>query len=646
MGESPTKKNSGPVPIVRRDSDARIASRNNSRRTSMARLAASPLVSGTPLSVLNQKRPDSPSSSVIDDRASPVNAHRNPSAQVYPSLSTSGSSDAEDTSILGRGEPQVDVPLSSSHSSAIDDPTLWKNVSKHLATDANGSLKLAGGDITRDLYTLPAKKNNLRRSRSLTGADLPGERRGSAASQIRLPGGFRRQFILHKNSKYGHQLSKPTFFTRNFLEFLSIYGHFAGEDLEDEDYLACSYVIDKDTDEETPLLEPRAHGGTASTLKSFFLLLKSFVGTGVLFLPRAFYNGGILFCTLTLLFFGALSYWCYYILVLTKVKTRVSSFGDIGMILYGRNMKLLILSSIILSQIGFVAAYTIFTAENLRAFVLNFFGVDISLGNWVVMECVVFIPLSLIRNITKLSLAALLANIFILSGLVTIVYYASLDLIENGPAHVELFNQDKWSLFIGVAIFAFEGIGLIIPVQESMKHPEQYPKVLGAVIIVCSILFIGVGSLGYMTYGDQVNTVVILNLPQSSIAVRSIQLFYAIAILLSAPLQLLPAIRIIESRLYKRRSGKTDSATKWSKNMFRTCMVVGTSLIAYLGSSNLDQFVSFVGSFACIPLVYMYPPMLHYKICAHTRLMKIIDMSLVVLGGVAMVYTSYQVIVG
>ncbi|KAH3668761.1 hypothetical protein OGAPHI_002516 [Ogataea philodendri] len=647
MGESPPRRYSGAVPILSRNgSDSRGSSRDASRRASMARLAASPLGSTAPLSALAQRRTDSSSSSVIDDRASPGTATRGRPVIIHASPPSSTSSDVEDNSAFGRGEPQGDNQLSSSYSSTIDDPQILKNVSKHLATDAKGSLKLAGGDITRDLYTLPSKTSSLRRSRSLTGTDFPGERRGSAASQLRLPGGFRRQFIMHKKSKYGHELSKPTFITRNFLEFLSIYGHFAGEDLEDEDYLACSYVLDKDRDEETPLLDSRSTTGTASTLKSFFLLLKSFVGTGVLFLPRAFYNGGLLFCILTLLFFGLLSYWCYYILILTKVKTQVSSFGDIGMVLYGKEMKILILASIIISQVGFVAAYTIFTAENLRAFILNFLNVDISIGKLVVFECFVITPLALIRNITKLSMAALLANVFIMTGLVTIVYYASLDLIETGPSPVALFNQDKWSLFVGVAIFAFEGIGLIIPVQESMKYPEQYPKVLGAVIAVCCVLFIGVGSLGYLTYGENVNTVVILNLPQSSVAVGSIQLFYAVAILLSAPLQLLPAIRIIESRIFHRRSGKTNAATKWSKNLFRTAVVVATTLIAYQGSANLDQFVSFVGCFACIPLVYMYPPMLHYRSCAETIWVKLMDVVLVLIGGVAMVYTSYQVIFG
>ena len=52
-----------------------------------------------------------------------------------------------------------------------------------------------------------------------------------------------------------------------------------------------------------------------------------------------------------------------------------------------------------------------------------------------------------------------------------------------------------------------------------------------------------------------------------------------------------------------------------AKNLFRTLFVVFIAYIAYIGGQNLDKFVSFVGCFACIPLVYMYPPILHLKSC-------------------------------
>lgn len=520
--------------------------------------------------------------------------------------------------------------------------SIAESVARHLpAEDAQEALKLPSGDITRDMYQMPPQ---ISRSRSLE------ERRTSTASEMRVPGGFRRDF---QKRKYGYKISTAGKFTSNFLEFLTIYGHFAGEDLQDEDYFVCDLDYrGKTFDEESPLLmeDESSSANKSSSMKAFFLLLKAFIGTGVLFLPKAFYNGGLLFASGMLLLFALLSFYCYYLLAKTTLLTGVTSFVQLGDTLYGKSMKYIILFSIIISQYGFVAAYVIFTAENVKAFVFNVSTIHLPMWLVVSLEAICIIPMSLIRNLTKLSLAALLANIFILLGIITIVTYTSIDLLHTGVQEVQMFNSNSWSLFIGVAIFAFEGIGLIVPIQQSMRHPENFPRVLAGVILVCTCLFIGVGSLGYLTYGDKINTVIIMNLPQDSYPVMLIQLVYAMAIMLSIPLQLLPAIKLTEDKFFKNRQpGSVSSTTKWIKNISRGLITIGLCCLAYLGSSNLDLFVSFVGCVACIPLVYMYPPMLHamaLKDDQSKEWLRKIDWALVIFGGFATVYTTYQLIVG
>ena len=99
---------------------------------------------------------------------------------------------------------------------------------------------------------------------------------------------------------------------------------------------------------------------------------------------------------------------------------------------------------------------------------------------------------------------------------------------------------------------------------------------------------------------------VLLNLPQDDKFVNAVQLLYSIAILLSTPLQLFPAIRIMETELFT-RSGKYNKWIKWEKNAFRFVLVIGCALLAWGGADDLDKFVALVGSFACVPLVYIYP---------------------------------------
>ena len=139
-----------------------------------------------------------------------------------------------------------------------------------------------------------------------------------------------------------------------------------------------------------------------------------------------------------------------------------------------------------------------------------------------------------------------------------------------------------------------------------MREPNKFSHVLAGVMIVITVVFVGIGAMSYAAFGSSTKTVVLLNLPQDDKFVNAVQLLYSLAILLSTPLQLFPAIRIMESALFS-RSGKHNRYTKWKKNVFRFFLVVCCALIAWGGAGDLDKFVSLVGSFACVPLVYVYP---------------------------------------
>ncbi|KAL8342523.1 hypothetical protein RB598_004083 [Gaeumannomyces tritici] len=540
------------------------------------------------------------------------------------------------------------------------------------------SLRLQGGDITRPIYKWTEDATNrVQRSKSFSVPRPDPEHEVLDINNIKVPGGFRRNFLRRAarspsanpsalETGAGSSHDTPLF-TSSFLEFLSIYGHFAGEELEeddealgpgeyfssgDEDLSAAGYDgsdDDREPMEDSALLTPsrrkrrrkhRGGSGKATPMSAAAVLLKSFVGTGVLFLPRAYLNGGMLFSNLVLLGVAALSYYCFVLLVTTRLKVE-GSFGDIGGILYGKWMRLLILTSIVISQVGFVAAYIVFTSENLQAFILAVSDCKtmIDVKYLILMQMIIFLPFSLLRDINKLGFTALIADAFIVIGLAYLFYYDVLTLNTNGLADITMFNQKDWTLFIGTAIFTFEGIGLIIPIQESMKDPRKFPKVMFAIMIIITTIFVTMGAVSYAAYGSKTETVVLLNLPQDNKMVNAVQFLYSLAILLSTPLQIFPAIRIMENGLFT-RSGKYNPYIKWQKNLFRFLVVAGCAALAWGGADNLDKFVALVGNFACIPLVYIYPPLLHYKGVARSALWKGADIGLCILGFIAMAYTT------
>ncbi|KAI9631808.1 transmembrane amino acid transporter protein-domain-containing protein [Dioszegia hungarica] len=571
-----------------------------------------------------------------------------------------------------------------------------------------------GMDVTHDLYKWQQdhQRTTGGPQRSASFSHLPTDRTSTidpSLAHIREPGGFRRNFVVNKAQEQG--LEPPTL-VRNVVDFLFLYGHFAGEDLdededddeedeeEDEDEAGegqddlsnlptarqvengsvstrevsrsplsragTSRSVARDrgvSGERQPLLGRKSTAGpgtlqrsksrhrrmksstgegTASFTQAVLMLLKGFVGTGVLFMGKAFFNGGLLFSLIVLLALAGISLWAFLLLVQAYLAVP-GSFGDIGGALYGKWMRFAILASIAVSQIGFVAVYTVFIAENLQAFILAVTDCKTFIATkWLIAaQLSVFMPLAMIRNLAKLSGTALIADVFILVGIVYIMGNETVLLATKGVADVAAFNPTNFPLFIGTAVFTFEGIGLVIPITESMREPHRFPRALSGVMIVVTVLFATAGIMGYAAYGSKIQTVVIVNLPQEDKFVQAVQFLYSIAILLSIPLQLFPAVRIMENGIFS-RSGKYNASVKWQKNMFRGVIVLGCSLLSWAGSQQLDKFVSLVGSFACIPLCFIYPPLLHLRACAKTRKAKFLDISLIIFGVAICLYTTVQ----
>lgn len=524
------------------------------------------------------------------------------------------------------------------------------------------SLRLPGGDMHRDLFMIQERAERQKMHPRSNTFHHPGDRRDPSVDPGDLtvgdhmtPGGFRRAFIRHQHQRNRRFLAARMPVTRNFVEFLDLYGSFAGEDLEDSDDEEAIASDEEDEEDATPEPEPErrplirrrrssraARIGTAGVSQTFFTLLKAFIGTGIMFLPKAFSNGGLAFSTVTMFVVSIVTMIAFHLLLACK-QIHSGGYGEIGEAIAGVGMRKLIMGSITFSQLGFVCAGIVFVAENIQSFAeaVAHGHAAISSVAIILIQVAILIPLSWIRNISKLGPAALLADIFILVGVTYIYYYDIASITRNGVHEtVVAFNPNKYTLMIGSAIFTFEGIGLILPIQSSMAKPEAFEPLLGLVMIIITILYTSVGALCYMTFGTGTYIEIINNYPRDSRFVQAVQFLYSVAVLVGNPVQLFPALRIMEGGLFGHHSGKKSLKTKWTKNGFRTLLVLLCGGVAIIGAGNLDRFVALIGSFACVPLVYIYPPYLHYKGVATTKWVKIGDIALMILGLICMVYTT------
>lgn len=122
-----------------------------------------------------------------------------------------------------------------------------------------------------------------------------------------------------------------------------------------------------------------------------------------------------------------------------------------GGALYGPWFRNLILVSIVISQIGFCSAYIIFVSENLQAFVMGVTHCAQVIGvQWfILIQAIIFMPIVLVRDLAKLSSTALVADLFILIGLVYIFGSEIKIVAGRGIADVQMFNPKDFSLFVG-----------------------------------------------------------------------------------------------------------------------------------------------------------------------------------------------------
>ncbi|KAI1820868.1 transmembrane amino acid transporter [Xylaria intraflava] len=521
------------------------------------------------------------------------------------------------------------------------------------------SLTLQGGDIHRDIFKVATRRSHKRAATfhypPQTGT-FPGidDAEGMTVNEQLAPGGFRRAF-LRQNQSDGIWASRIPI-TRDFVEFLDLYGSFAGEDLadsdEDDEAVADEEEGDQRADEQPPERRPllgsrkpsrmAPRSATASTGKTFFTLLKAFIGTGIMFLPKAFENGGMLFSTIAMVVVSAVTMLAFHLLLACKAR-HGGGYGDIGEAIAGPRMRQLVLTSVTLSQLGFVCSGIVFVAENITSFfkAVTNGNSPISPTKIILIQVLILIPLSYIRNIAKLGPVALLSDVFILIGVSYIYYYDIAHIASEGiNPTVHLFNPSRYTLMIGSAIFTFEGIGLILPIQSSMAKPERFEWLLGLVMFLITIIFTAVGVLCYATFGKDTSIEIISNYPQNNKFVNAVQFLYSLAVLAGNPVQLFPALRILEGAIFGHRSGKRSLRTKWKKNAFRSLLVFACGIISISSTGNLDRFVSLIGSFACVPLVYIYPAFLHYKAVATSRAAKIGDIVFMIVGFIAMVYTT------
>ncbi|XP_041972910.1 proton-coupled amino acid transporter-like protein pathetic [Aricia agestis] len=365
-----------------------------------------------------------------------------------------------------------------------------------------------------------------------------------------------------------------------------------------------------DTQDYNPLKERNVTHPT-STVGSFFNLLKSSLGSGLLAMPAALKHTGLIPGSLGTVLVAVVATHCVHILVetsrdisrecrvaslnYTETCERVFKHGPKKLRTYTQFVRHFVDYAMAGVCLGGTSVYVIFIASSLKnicdsAFPDHKYSVELyCLG--------LLLPLVLLNQIRHLKYLvpfSILANLCLVVIFVITCYYTISGIHDR--AEVELAtNVQQWPLFLSTVIFAMEGINVVMPIENEMAHPEKFlgcPGVLNSTMVFVALLYALVGILGYLKYGEEVLGSITLNLPDDEPLALTAKVLVVVAVFFTYGLQMYAPMDIMWSRLQGRLG---QSYWNWAQVAMRTLSVVLTVVLA-AAVPDLELLIGLVGA--------------------------------------------------
>ncbi|CAI2361779.1 unnamed protein product [Moneuplotes crassus] len=372
--------------------------------------------------------------------------------------------------------------------------------------------------------------------------------------------------------------------------------------------------------------------GKLSDIQTFFSLIRAYLVIGILVVPNGYFNGGWVFSNLCLLLSLLFTMGCS--LLLLKISEKYpGSYSELGYLAFGAPGKFLCDLAIFASQIGFTFPYFVYIWDNVNLILVKFF--EVSLDKWVICAVIflIFTPLTWVKRIEWFIRWHIFADFLTIIVLGAIMVFGLIYYREEGFAgDVRPFNQDNYLVFIGTAVYMFEGTGLVLPMKNASQNKNNLPKILCIVLFFVFLLVCVFGTVNYLIYGDEVlsHTKLITQvLPDDSYTLLFIKVSFMICLTVTFPVAVYPPNMIIESYICK---SDNVNDKPWSRNISRTLLVLGIITIACTFESGLDKLLSIVGSLTCTPVAFTLPAMMHLKLIAETTFSKALDMFLILVS--------------
>ncbi|KAG0205647.1 hypothetical protein BGX28_002763 [Mortierella sp. GBA30] len=359
------------------------------------------------------------------------------------------------------------------------------------------------------------------------------------------------------------------------------------------------------------LAERPSQGGN---LAAFFNIVCVVAGTGTLGLPYSLAKGGwigvgiLILSMIMSIYTGILIIKCIYY----NGHTRLASYQEIGQHAFGRIGLIAVWffhTSIVL---GAPVMYFILSGTEIRG--LTQAHVDISDKAWIWICCsVVSIPFVLLKTLKEVSLLSIF-------GVIATVVLVAVTMVESGLEYknhkdtVIYDNAILRNLPIAVATISvcFGGNVVYMHVEESMRYPRAWNKVLIWAMLACCLMYALVAVPGYLTYGNTSQSPILSSLPDG--VSRKVATITIVAhVLLAAPV-LMTSFALEVERVWDisvERLGPVKERIFRTANRLLIMGVVGgiACVVPFF-----DSFLSLLGALGNCMLIFVLPIAFYWRL--------------------------------
>lgn len=288
---------------------------------------------------------------------------------------------------------------------------------------------------------------------------------------------------------------------------------------------------------------------TNSSWRAYVLFVKGNLGPGCLSLPYAFSLIGPTWSPFLMVLLGGLTVRNMLSLVRAKHKLQhhgIHTYGEVGLYALGKVGQMAVDFFLVIMQLSVCTVYFAFVSANLVNAVPSW---ELNQRTIIIVILPLICGLSLIKHMRSLAPLSLISNIALLIGMSILFWIMKGNWENDPPVHIAQFHARNLPLFCGNAVYAFEGIGLVLPIENSMDVPHH-----AVIVVVCAMatvggLFILFGEYAVLSYGSVDNgsiSAFVAERDPDNAGVAAQNLLICVAVILTYPVQFFPAIQVLE----------------------------------------------------------------------------------------------------